>query len=606
MKRKYYRYMVYCLLALAFGAAILYLKNFALSSPSGIHLKREETETSLEDSLRVIKLNKEAFDLRLTDPQKTTALGDNALRIAKNINYIRGIADSHRIIGLGLYYQNKIQSAIKNYMDALRYYEIVGDIRKQARIYNNIGNLYSTIEDTKQSMFYFTRSLYISKGLNDQELTAGLYFNMARAYEQQGSYKKAILFFDKSYEFFKRTKDEYYITMYFQNIGVVYFKQGDFKQAKSFLKVAVDRAKKLKLYKTIAGCYLTLSKIYIHDRNYQLVSQTLNEGKYYADIFKDEDVKDEFSYRQYELQNALGDYKGAINTLARLYKKDSLELNQKSSQNIGISTQHYVQQQKLQERELLIEKQKSKEATFKWIITLGILIFLLCAGAISVIYWLRKSRRKRQDLLVQSQIATLQQKALQAMMNPHFVFNVITAVQHFVNQADTKSATEMLSKFSRLARKHLDICMSSTITVEEELAYLELYLALEKIRSAGKMNYEFNVDDNLDPEEILIPSMLIQPFVENAIWHGIMPKEEGGSIKLNFELVETDLLVSIIDDGIGITNSGKNKRAGHTSHGMALITERVDLLNKLNELPIIIDKRQTGDFGTIILIRIPV
>lgn len=240
-----------------------------------------------------------------------------------------------------------------------------------------------------------------------------------------------------------------------------------------------------------------------------------------------------------------------------------------------------------------------------WIITLAVLIILISVGAVLIWYFLREKKRKKEELIIQNKITTLEQKALHAMMNPHFVFNVMNSIQHFVNQADLKAANQVLSVFAKLARKHLEICMNSTISVQEELVYLKLYLDLEKIRFLDKMNYDISIDKDIDTDEIIIPSMLIQPFLENAIWHGIMPKHEGGHISIKFDVDDSDLLVKITDDGVGILNSEKLKKTRHVSRGMALIRERIGLLNRLSKREISINQRQTGDFGTEIMIRIP-
>jgi LytS/YehU family sensor histidine kinase len=154
-------------------------------------------------------------------------------------------------------------------------------------------------------------------------------------------------------------------------------------------------------------------------------------------------------------------------------------------------------------------------------------------------------------------------------------------------------------------RKHLEICLKSVISLTEEIEYLSLYLALEKIRFNEKMDYTVNVQGHIDSEEITIPPMLIQPFIENAIWHGIIPKESKGLINLDFTLQDNELQIKIIDDGIGISNSKNKKSSSHISRGLELIQERVKLLNKLSVKKISIYETQTGKSGTEILITIP-
>lgn len=142
--------------------------------------------------------------------------------------------------------------------------------------------------------------------------------------------------------------------------------------------------------------------------------------------------------------------------------------------------------------------------------------------------------------------------------------------------------------------------------MEEEINYLNLYLNLEKNRFGEKFQYEINISPEIDKEETLIPSMLLQPFIENAIWHGIMPKEDGG--KVTIDITEKDgnmLLISITDDGIGIDNALAAKKEGHQSKGMALTKERINLLNKIEAKAIQLDIKQNGRTGTIVTISIP-
>ena len=192
------------------------------------------------------------------------------------------------------------------------------------------------------------------------------------------------------------------------------------------------------------------------------------------------------------------------------------------------------------------------------------------------------------------------------MVNPHFIFNILNTIQYFINKKNTLEANKILAIFSRLMRKHLEICLKISITLMEEIEYLSLYLSLEKIRFTEKMEYNFTVEINIDVEETVLPPMLIQPFIENAIWHGIMPKDTGGTIDINITC-ENDLLqIKITDNGVGISNSMKNKLSGHISRGLELIQERIELINMLNNRNISISKIQTGESGTEVVIQIPV
>lgn len=218
----------------------------------------------------------------------------------------------------------------------------------------------------------------------------------------------------------------------------------------------------------------------------------------------------------------------------------------------------------------------------------------------------RQKNKEQEQLLLKNKILMLEQQALQAMMNPHFVFNVMNSIQHYINTKNTSSANKVLTGFARLIRKNLEICTKSYINLEEEIEYLNLYLSLEKNRFGDKLIYHIHVDKQIDKEETLIPSMLLQPYIENAIWHGIMPKEEGGEVTISINQEDDDYLgIKIIDDGIGINNSLKQKNGTHQSKGMSLTKERINLLNKIEAKPIQLSIEQNGESGTSITILVP-
>ncbi|WP_443939522.1 ligand-binding sensor domain-containing protein [Pedobacter sp. MW01-1-1] len=241
-----------------------------------------------------------------------------------------------------------------------------------------------------------------------------------------------------------------------------------------------------------------------------------------------------------------------------------------------------------------------------WFLSILILLVAYFFYRVAVNITRKQKDKEQEQLRIKNKVLVLEQQALQAMMNPHFVFNVMNSIQHFINTQNTASANKILTGFARLIRKNLEICTKSYISLEEELEYLNLYLKLEKNRFGDKLTYSFNIDDQIDTENTFIPSMLLQPYVENAIWHGIMPKESGGQIKINVKLVkELYLHIEIIDDGIGIDQSLKDKKETHTSKGMQLTKERLNLLGQIEAKPIHLNVRQNAISGTTVSISIP-
>lgn len=241
-----------------------------------------------------------------------------------------------------------------------------------------------------------------------------------------------------------------------------------------------------------------------------------------------------------------------------------------------------------------------------WFLAFVILLVAYIFYKVAVFITKNQKDKEQEQLLLKNKVLILEQQALQAMMNPHFVFNVMNSIQHYINTQNTTSANKILTGFARLIRKNLEMCTQSYISLEEELAYLDLYLNLEKSRFGNKLKYAFTIDPAIDKDETLIPSMLLQPYVENAIWHGIMPKEEGGEIKINMSLQSEDYLqIDIVDDGIGINNALKDKKDNHSSKGMQLTKERLNLLGKIASKPIHLSVTQNTISGTTVSISVP-
>jgi two-component sensor histidine kinase len=183
------------------------------------------------------------------------------------------------------------------------------------------------------------------------------------------------------------------------------------------------------------------------------------------------------------------------------------------------------------------------------------------------------------------QLAQAETKALRAQMNPHFIFNCLNSINSLVIEQKHEIASDYLIKFSKLIRMILDNSRSETISIEKELEALKIYVLLESVRFDNKFKCIYQIDKNVDTSNIMIPPMLLQPFVENAIWHGLMQKETEGTITIDIKKENEEFLnISIIDDGIGREKAAllKSKSATHKSHGLKVTSQRIEMMNKLN------------------------
>jgi sensor histidine kinase YesM len=210
----------------------------------------------------------------------------------------------------------------------------------------------------------------------------------------------------------------------------------------------------------------------------------------------------------------------------------------------------------------------------------GMAIIFMGLVILSIIRRKNLQIRKR-DL--DHQLITLEQKALQSMMNPHFIFNSLGSIQTYILQKKSLEAGMYLSQFARLIRQNLNAINAANISLEEEVDRLRNYLDLEMLRMENKFEYHIEMEENLATDEIMIPSMIVQPFVENAIWHGISTLEEKGEITVGFrKLDEKSLKITIMDNGIGMQKSQvfSPKSEKHFHLGMEMTRRRLELLGK--------------------------
>jgi two-component system, LytTR family, sensor kinase len=211
----------------------------------------------------------------------------------------------------------------------------------------------------------------------------------------------------------------------------------------------------------------------------------------------------------------------------------------------------------------------------------------LCADKMDKIKAEQLTREKELELLkLQKDLATSQLTTLRAQMNPHFIFNALNSIQQYILQGHVEEANRYLSRFSKLQREILNNSNQQFITLEKEIELLTLYLQLEQLRFDQTFTWHIITDERIDPDEIRIPTMVVQPFIENAIWHGLMAKTGNKKVDVHFLLASDDYLHCIIsDNGIGREASARLKQASmanekHHSKGLSLVSDRLQILEQ--------------------------
>jgi hypothetical protein len=246
-----------------------------------------------------------------------------------------------------------------------------------------------------------------------------------------------------------------------------------------------------------------------------------------------------------------------------------------------------------------------------WFIMLEIIFVIGCTFSF-IQYRLRSIQKKEEEkTLINKRIADIEMKALRAQMNPHFIFNAINSIQNHILKNDSKTAQDYLARFARLIRNVMENSKSEYIQLGIEIETLKLYIGLEQLRSGNKFQYEIIIQENISLYNTMIPPLLLQPFVENAILHGLMPMvDNSGILKITMHIHDHQLICIINDNGIGRKKAAeikKHKTSVHRSMGISATEDRIKILNSLKPgmANIIIQDIEDENTGTCVTIAIP-
>jgi hypothetical protein len=292
----------------------------------------------------------------------------------------------------------------------------------------------------------------------------------------------------------------------------------------------------------------------------------------------------------------------------KLYK-DASEILSSEKQLRNIEAMKWQTADELQRAEISsLAKEKLIHVKQKQILVITVVSLSLVAFFILLSVHLK---RKHEKIEFEKRAGDLKMQALRAQMNPHFIFNSLNSINSFILNNNKDDASRYLTKFSRLMRLMLHHSQSSLITLQEELDALKLYIDMEKLRFNNHFDYAVYVPVEIDPSSYKIPPLIIQPFVENAIWHGLMHKQTKGSLRIEFFIDGKNVYCRIIDDGVGRkkTEEIRQKSGGtYKSVGMQITTERIYRPGKNHAVPIAIADNILTDgspAGTTVTIKLP-
>lgn len=616
--------------------------------------------------------------------------GNEALTLAEQLGWKKGIARSYRTLGNGYWWKNDYPKAQEYYLKSLKIEEELGDKKAIAGTLHNIGSSYASLPDKSKAITYFERALHIYEELHDSLSALGCHLNAGSMYEIQKDFSRALWHYERALritEDTRRTRDHGFVL---NVIGQLYAGQKDSVRAVDFeersIKAFEAAGDKNELAIQFGNAGEVFSMIGDNNRSLQsfrkatqifvpiekTVSETASYGSWYGNIARiqllqyknggrrDKELlmeiianlhkavaicktvpawaySEEFNGLLSEAYLLQGDFVQAYNYLkiASLYKDSNFNsIKQDKLLTKGLEYEFnskkdsldYLSQ--LQGLQLQNEKKMHRLAVRQqWLyVVIGLTIICLVASFFIFRYRTQqlnlknelereKAEKKLKEAEYQRRINEVTFSALRSQMNPHFVFNALNTIQSYVYSNDKSSASHYLGKFSELIRKILDYSNKETITLNEEIHVLQLYIDIEKARFGNSLDASIQTDPELDTEYIYLPPMLIQPYAENSIKHGLLHRsgEKKLSIKIGKSNDQQYIEIVIEDNGIGREKSQEinRKRIGHNSFASAANERRIDLINqmhkKMTKIEITDKKNADGTAaGTRVVISIPV
>jgi hypothetical protein len=340
------------------------------------------------------------------------------------------------------------------------------------------------------------------------------------------------------------------------------------------------------------------------------VQQNLNECYDIAQNTGDLNILKNYHYYQFQLDSVKGNIRSALGNYVTYHNLNSQLFELQKNRRIAELQMLYESQRKEQELELLSKENEVQRITINK--SRNRLYFL--AGVFSLVFIIGYLLMLYQKLRIKHKVVELKQKNLNQQMNPHFVYNCLNSIQSYIFQNDINRSVDYLSKFAKLMRNILLSSQQEYMTLHDEAEQLSLYLELESMRFKGKFNYTIKVDEKIDPHYYKIPTLLIQPFVENSLWHGIQNKPGKGHINIEFRLATNHLFCSIEDNGIGRAKAAQIKneyQKNHNSLGTRITSDRMKLLrilygNKLEIKYIDLINDMNKPAGTRVEINLPI
>ncbi|MFL5753248.1 MAG: histidine kinase [Bacteroidia bacterium] len=579
-----------------------------------------------EDTNKAMLLGSLAWEYAL-EPAKAIDYAAKGIRLSEKLDYANGINSSRKSLANAYVKQGDFVKAKNIYLDlvtvhrrannfkdlvtvynnlaiisnvtgdfdtginylflALKCSEQIGDSVRIAYIQVNIGNNYQKRNLPVKAMSFLEKARVTGeKIVKDKNWFGSLYLSIANCYSLEKNYSKAFELSKLAEQYFLETKNTYNLADLYVSMGSFAIDADDNPGAKKYIRKALALYSESKEPTGILTCLLNLSSVYYNESENLSFKGSVAQAKLdsctmlldtCSSMAKRMGMKDYEMFitkRQAELYAALKKFEPAFDHLSKyLIIHDSLLSLEKETRIHEINVKYETEKKETENRSLAQQNRiQQLEITRKNYFTYGLsaLVLFILLTAFLV---LRQNKLRAFQRTMQ-----LEQKLLRSQMNPHFIFNSLNSIHSVVLSGDKSNAAKYLSSFAKLIRSILESSRFELITLEKEIALLENYISLQVLRFDNEIVYQIDVDPTLDRHETLLPPMLTQPFIENAIEHGLAPVSDKAKLFVSFRK-EGDLLqIEVRDNGPGLGAQPKDEE--HISMASAITNERLKLLNR--------------------------
>lgn len=481
------------------------------------------------------------------------------------------------------------------------------DKEVQAVCHNNYGSfLMDHAIDYQRALHEFKIVASIQLNLGYTSLADIALYNQSVLYNRLNKFDSALQILRKLEKSSSYKTDQTQRLEVNSSLADVYFHMEDFDSAeKKYLELANDASKSGILIRQKEA----FEKLYMI---YERKNDFPTAYDYYKRFIKIRDSIDNLDKRvevtraelKFESEKKAAVDKEIINRLklAALLKeqKTKIALNKEKIKYISLElysarksfeSQKLVLQERQKKEQIIQASEKNKmllqqeitntELKRKYTIIFSALLLLLL---LVIFYFLRKKQSLEsttKEQVLKSAVIENQMKTLKLQLNPHFLFNSLNSISDYIQKNNIQGADEYLTKFAKLMRSTLESSEEKEILLSEELAMIELYIQLEAKRLGNKVTYHLSVQDSIDVSGLLVSPLILQPLVENSIWHGLAKKEGEGLISIHVKKEDNMLIIYVDDNGVG-RKAAVNNPTNHKSFGLGLTRERIELLNKVN------------------------